>query len=110
MTTVKVTQKRNNSTEITISGDLTIYCVMEVYQKYFQTLKFKEQVFLKLSAIDEVDTAGVQLLIALFKEIKQQGSKYTIQKSCDSLKEYCTLFNLHHYFINNNNTAITEDK
>ena len=108
MSTVKVTQKRNNSTEITISGDLNIYSVMENYQQHFQTVKFKEQVILKLSAIDEVDTAGMQLLIALFKTIKQQGSKYLIQSNSDSINDYSKLFNLEHYFINNDDNATSK--
>jgi len=110
MSTVKVTQKRNNSTEITISGDLNIYSVMENYQRYFQTVKFKEQVILKLSGVDEVDTAGMQLLIALFKTIKKHGSRYLIQSNSDSINGYSKLFNLDHYFINNDNTATSEDQ
>lgn len=110
MSTVKVIQKRNNSTEITIFGDLNIYSAMENYQKHFQTLKFKEKVILKLSAIDEVDTAGMQLLIALFKVIKQQGSSYFIQTTSDSINDYSKLFNLDHYFINNDDTTPLEDQ
>jgi len=110
MSTVKVTQKRNNSTEITISGELNIYSVMENYQKYFQTVKFKEQVILKLSGIEEVDTAGMQLLVVLFKAIEQQGSTYLIQTTSDSINEYSKLFNLKHYFKNNDNKLLLEDK
>jgi len=110
MSTVKVIQKRNNSTEITISGDLNIYSAMENYQTHFQTLKFKKKVILKLSAIDEVDTAGMQLLIALLKVIKQQGSNYLIQTTSNSINDYSKLFNLDHYFINNDVTTRLEEQ
>jgi len=109
MSTVKVTQKRNNSTEITISGDFNIYSAMEMYQKYFQSITIKERVILKLSAIDEVDTAGIQLLIALFKTIKLQGSSYLIQTNSASINEYSKLFNLDHYFMNDD-IATSEDQ
>ena len=110
MSTVKVTQKRNNSTEIIISGDLNIYSVMENFQQHFKKIQFKEKVILKLSAIDEVDTAGMQLLIALFKAIKQQGSQYLIQKNSESIENYSKLFNLDHYFISSNDTTTLEDQ
>jgi len=108
MTTVKVIQKRNNSTEITLSGDLTIYSVMEIFQKYFQKIKFKTLVIIRLSAIEEVDTAGVQLLIMLFKAIEQQGANYIVHSNSASLNEYNTLFGLQHYFHDRCNSQEAE--
>jgi anti-anti-sigma factor len=100
MTKVKITQKRNNSTEITVSGELTIYYVGELFQQYFKTLTFKEHVVVKLAAIEEIDTAGMQLLLMLFKAISQNNSAYTIQTISNSITEYSALFNLQHYFLN----------
>jgi anti-anti-sigma factor len=98
MAKIKITQKRNNSTEISISGELNIYCAMEVYQEYFTTLKFKEVVIFKLAGISEIDTAGAQLLILLFKEITSKKINYTIATSSNAIDEYSQLFNLARYF------------
>jgi len=98
MADIKITQKRNNSTEITISGELTIYCAMEFYQQHLQAIKLKALTILNLSGIDEVDTAGVQLLIMLFKEINKQQSQCKINSISNALQEYSNVFCLQHYF------------
>ncbi len=98
MTEIKITQKRNNSTEIVISGDFTIYSAMDVYQEHLQKIKLKDLVIFKLVKIEEIDTAGVQLLVLLFQTIVQQGAHYHIESISDSLVDYCDLFNLAHYF------------
>jgi anti-anti-sigma factor len=98
MAKIKITQKRNNSTEISISGELNIYCAMELYQEHFKALKFKEVVIIKLAGISEIDTAGAQLLILLFKEIASKKASYTITTSSNAIDEYSQLFNLARYF------------
>jgi len=98
MAEIKITQKRNNSTEITISGELTIYCAKEFYQQYLQAIKLKALTILNLSGIDEIDTAGVQLLIMLFKEIDNQQSQCQINTISTALQEYSNIFRLEHYF------------
>jgi len=99
MAEIKITQKRNNSTEIAISGELTIYCVMEVFQQYFQQIKLKELTLLKLGNITEVDTAGIQLLIMLMKTIKEQNSYYQITSLGEAISDYSNLFQLNRYFV-----------
>ena len=99
MADIKITQKRNNSTEIIISGELSIYCAMEVYQEYFQQLKVKEITLLKLGSITEIDTAGVQVLIMLMKIISEQNSSYQITDLGEALTDYSNLFQLNRYFI-----------
>jgi len=99
MAKIKIIQKRNNSTEIIISGELTIYCAMDTYQQYIQNINLKDLVTIKLSGINEIDTAGAQLLILLFKEINQRKATYKIASSSNSIDEYVTLFNLQRYFV-----------
>ena len=98
MADIKITQKRNNSTEITISGELTIYCAMEFYQQHLQAIKLKALTILNFSGIDEIDTAGVQLLVMLLKEISNQKSECEIQSISNSLQEYSHIFRLENYF------------
>jgi len=99
MAEIKITQKRNNSTEIAISGELTIYCAAEVYQHHFQQLKLKELTLLKLGNITEIDTAGIQLLIMLMKIVSEQNSQYKIISLGEALTDYSNLFQLNSYFV-----------
>ncbi len=99
MAKVKITQKRNNSTEITFSGELTIFCAMEVYQAHFQTIKLKPKVIFKLSSINEIDTAGIQILLMLFKEVSKQNSEYEVSSLSDVINDYIEIFNLSKHFI-----------
>jgi len=98
MAKIKITQKRNNSTEITFSGELTIFCAMEVYQEHLQTIKLKPKVIIKLSSVSEIDTAGMQILLILFKEITKQSGEYEISNISDVISDYIKLFSLENYF------------
>jgi len=95
---IKVIQKRNNSTEIVISGELTIYSAMELYQQHLQAIKLKELVIIKLAAVSEIDTAGMQLLVLLFKEIVNQEVDSILHSVSPIIMDYAALFNLEHYF------------
>lgn len=106
MATVKVTQKRNGTTEITISGELDIYSAMEMYQQHFQSITLKELVTFKLRGITEIDTAGMQILIMLFKDIIQQNANYVIDSLSETVIEYSQLFNLQQYFHNQDHENI----
>jgi len=98
MAEVKVVQKRNNTTEITISGDLDIYCAMQVYQQHLQAVKIQQTLALKLANIVEIDTAGIQLLIVLIKAAWQQESHVHIASKSQSICDYSSTFQLEHYF------------
>ncbi|KGJ91792.1 lipid asymmetry maintenance protein MlaB [Colwellia psychrerythraea] len=99
MAEIKVIQKRDNSTEITISGELTIYCAMEAFQQHFQQLKVKEKTLFKLGNISEIDTAGVQLLVMLMKIVSEQSSSYRVVSLGEALTDYSNLFQLNRYFV-----------
>lgn len=94
MATVKVTQKRNNSTEINLSGELTIYSAMEIYESHFKELSFKPLVIFKLGKIEEIDTAGMQLLMSLIKTILSQKLEFQIASVSDAIEDFSELFNL----------------
>jgi len=98
MAKVKITQKRNNSTEITFSGELTIFCAMEIYQEHLQTIILKPKVIIKLSSVSEIDTAGIQILLILFKEITKQNGEYEISSINDVVNDFVKLFNLESCF------------
>ncbi len=98
MAKIKITQKRNNSTEITFSGELTIFFAMELYQEHLQRIKLKPKVIIKLSSVTEIDTAGMQILLILFKEITKKNGEYEISSINDVISDYVKLFNLEGFF------------
>ncbi len=99
MADIKIVQKRTNSTEVTISGELDIYCATEFYQQHIQQINIKEILTLKLAGITEVDTAGVQILIMLIKMAQKQDSKCHVNSISNALTEYSNIFQLNQYFI-----------
>ncbi|ALO34088.1 hypothetical protein CMT41_04615 [Colwellia sp. MT41] len=99
MAEITITQASNDSTEIVISGELTIYCAMEVFQQHFKQLKVKGLTLLKLDNITEIDTAGVQLLIMLMKIVNEQNCHYQVISLGEALTDYSNLFQLNRYFI-----------
>ncbi len=107
MADIKIVQKRNNSTEITISGELDIFCTTEFYQQHFHQIAIKDLLTLKLAGITEIDTAGIQILIMLIKIAQKQGSNYQVISISNALTEYSNIFQLNQYFITNkDNDAI----
>lgn len=60
--------KENN--RIIIEGELTIYTVSELKDKLIAGLLTNEELEVDLSAVDEFDGAGLQLLVAM-----KQGAK-----------------------------------
>ncbi|GAW94813.1 MULTISPECIES: STAS domain-containing protein [Colwellia] len=99
MAEITITQASNDSTEIVISGELTIYCAMEVFQQHFKQLKVRGLTLLKLDNITEIDTAGVQLLIMLMKIVNEQNCHYQVISLGEALTDYSNLFQLNRYFI-----------
>ncbi|TPH19260.1 STAS domain-containing protein [Litorilituus lipolyticus] len=104
MPEIKVVQKRNNTTEVTISGELTIYEAQSFFTEHIQPLTIQQQLNLKLAKLTEVDTAGIQVLIMLLNKAQELTASIRIISLSVAIKDYCELFQLHHYF------TVTKDK
>ncbi len=62
---------------VEISGDLTIYDVSQ-HKLVFEALLAKHQPLrLNFSAVDDIDTAGVQLILSVIKALQEQGLEFT---------------------------------
>ena len=78
-----------------ISGELTIYAVNDIQSKFKSHLTNPPALYLDLSAITALDTAGVQLLVFLNKAF--HGSMHIIKHSPAVLKVF-DLYGLIGYF------------
>jgi anti-sigma B factor antagonist len=63
-------EKKDESTHITIDGDLNIYTVRDAYNSLSEERDiFAQELVLDLALVGDLDTAGVQLILYLRKKI-----------------------------------------
>jgi len=61
-----------------LSGDLTIYAAMEARQELESLLSQPLPIALDLGEVDELDTAGVQILLWLKRGVADRGGQVTL--------------------------------
>jgi anti-sigma B factor antagonist len=70
-----------NEQRIILEGELTVKCVRELWKKFIEVLNREntDSVITELSGISEIDTAGIQLMMALkiYSEQKKISFSYT---------------------------------
>ena len=97
MADITIIQKRG-FTEVIIKNEMTIYSAMEDFKQHIQPAKYKKMVKLDLSAVSEIDTAGIQILIALIKKLTCEENKFSISGVSDVVRNYISLFQLDSIF------------
>ena len=65
-------------TRLAIEEDMTIYQAMAQKEQLLAALAATERLELDLSAVPQMDTAGLQLLLLLKREAQQQEKEMTI--------------------------------
>ncbi|HJV25007.1 MAG TPA: STAS domain-containing protein [Aromatoleum sp.] len=68
-------------------GELTIYTVAERHRELMSALEAGRAVDLDLSAVNEVDCAGLQLLILATREAGRRGIGYRVAACSDAVKD-----------------------
>jgi len=56
-----------------ITGEFTIYTIDEIKQKMSAYLHLYERFEISLADLEEIDSAGIQLLLALGRELRSQN-------------------------------------
>ncbi len=72
--TLKRERGSNKSTglcKLAIEQDMTIYTIQALKEGFSAEIESYERFELNLAAVEEVDSAGIQLLLALQKELKR---------------------------------------
>lgn len=93
MTSFEVNEQASY-TEVTIGGGLTIYNVQSFFKEHVQPFVFKKSLILDLSKIEEIDTAGIQLLLMLTRAANDEGVGCEVSNISGAVKDYLELFNL----------------
>ncbi len=73
---------------LSVMGDLTIYQVSLVKEELQSKLAdLTQSVELNLAGIEEIDTAGVQLLMMLKRNVEQGGGEVTLSSISESVEQ-----------------------
>lgn len=92
-------EKTESGTLLTLAGELNIYKVAECKQELFADIdSYQSPVTMDLSAIGEIDTAGVQLLLFAKKILGEANKELRIIKSNDQVDNVLTMLDLTHQF------------
>ncbi|AON52928.1 STAS domain-containing protein [Herbaspirillum seropedicae] len=82
-----------------VSGGLTIFQAAERKPELLHVLTLAQpQVQLDLAGVDEIDTAGIQLLLLLRRELRAQGRSLDIVGASPALLGAFDLLQLHERF------------
>ena len=84
--------------QVTLAGELTIYTVDEFKKKLLTSQQDCQQMEINLSQVEELDTAGVQLLVLLKREARQAGKTLTLVCHSAAILEVMELLKLEVYF------------
>jgi anti-anti-sigma factor len=83
---------------LTLEGELTIYRAAELKQELLAALEHGGPLDIDLSAVTELDTAGVQLLMLTKKVAGERGQPLRMTGHSPAVLEVFELFNLGGYF------------
>ena len=78
--------------------DLTIYTAADNAAHLRQALQAGTDVVLDLSSVEEIDTAGLQLLIQFRRDIIQAGREVRFLSPSPAIQDIVQLLNLHVFF------------
>lgn len=82
------------SQTFSVGQDMTIYHAIEQKERLLEALSANDELELDLMQVQEIDTAGLQLLILLKKEAVRLGKKVSIVAHSDAVRsviEFCNL-------------------
>lgn len=81
-----------------IEGELSIYTAATLKPQLYTLLRQHAELELDLSAVSEMDGAGLQILIAAKREANRQGSTLKLSGHSAAVLEVFDLCNMAHFF------------
>jgi anti-anti-sigma factor len=83
-----------DSADIRIDGELNIYSAAEAREQLLQALEAHPALALDITAVEEIDTSGTQLLLMLIGEAKRIGKPLTVSTPSPAIIDMANLLNL----------------
>lgn len=94
----KGSNKRSGLCRLGISGDMTIYSAEEMIQAFLPYLDDYKAFELDLSAVNEIDSAGIQLLLLFDRKSRQAKKKTCLSGLCETVAEVLNIYRLNERF------------
>lgn len=88
----------NSLSHIALEGELTIYTVAEQQAKLLDAIATRMDIDVDLSAVSEIDSAGLQLMVAAKRHAIAQGKHLRFTKHSDPVLGTLDLCDLVGYF------------
>ena len=95
---INITHQNNGIFHLVIQGEMNIYTVLEQKQQLLDSLTSASQLQIDLSAVTELDGAGLQLLMFLKQETDSRQINLTLVKHSQAIVEVFELLNLSKHF------------
>lgn len=86
--------KKNAVHKLPIEGELTIYTAADLKGKIIAALESTQPIEIDLSQVDEIDSAGLQLLILAKREAARTEKKLTLVNHSQAVVECLDMCNL----------------
>ena len=91
---LKGSNKRSGICRLGFEGDMTIYHAQEMLEAIISHTENYKQFELNLSQVEDIDSAGIQLLLMLDLISREKDSKTNIVEPSDSVYEVLNLYRL----------------
>lgn len=91
-------QINNGTCTLKISGEVKIYDVASFKDQIFENFDSYSALNLDLSATEDMDTSGLQLLMLVRKEAQTRNISFRVVASSDPADKLLKLFNLTEWF------------
>lgn len=91
-------ERQGNRLRVRAAGDMTIYAAADLKPALLETLTQGDDIEIDLSAVSELDTSGVQLLMLLKREAGAAGKPLTLTRHSPAVLEVFELLGLGGWF------------
>ncbi|MCB1849763.1 MAG: STAS domain-containing protein [Gammaproteobacteria bacterium] len=80
--------------QVAIVGGLTLYQVADYKHQLLSECEWASQLVLDMSRVEELDTSGVQLLLAWQKQLRSAGGELSVSAIAEPAAQVLDVFNL----------------
>lgn len=87
-------QSQDGVVTVLLSGELSIYSASPLFSEHVRDLDFSSSLLIDLSGVEEMDTAGMQILLMLLARADKVGKGCEVLSTSPAVDRYLDLFNL----------------
>ncbi len=84
---------------LTLGGELSIYSADSLFNEHIKPLEKNKNIRIDLSGVDEIDTAGIQILLALKRALEGNQASLILSAVSPAVEKYLELFQLESEFV-----------